>query len=850
MEAKIKRLCTNHQREPFWSHCSDLFNESTYGSNDLQSQIKNIVVYILSPTFPEIQKRVKLHQRFTEFENTVFLKPEWTLFKPQRKNKLNISLHDYLENMGNEANLKRRSGGYLIENISVVRPIVDAGNDSLAKLCKIPTLEIVQNIAFQKLFRYAVSCYGVHPNHVSITILIYQMLEEATKSESIKSILKQNGWSETSGGFKNLDFGVWRKSIIPNILSLYGAEGSSLIKSCYSNEGSCNSFIHRLVNNYDLPILNTLPKRIYSYVTPTVFPDISFSRLAEGRPEFIQKLFGRYRINSVGDIVTYAGNEDYCDKFSLQSFQSLQGRDHLVTRSTMKTLSQTADNFDGLLETKRAKHSLPYVPKINTKVTYTKEDYEFTDESKSTENRVLEWLNIRGGVISTLDTEIQTLLENHHLDKSVTKESWTRLYKDTFSQCVMVQSDHINRVSTFLMHSDAIGKDRRDRFASIFRSKFTSENIQKIMTIFMKDLSYNLVIQYSQDIQSILNLVSAVSLDSNSPSERQLSSGGKMIPKEWKLSEGNKDHLSRFLVRELLNESRTKVPFSYFLHNKQLDPKLKDPFSGFYSYQLEDGDSHIYLGGLKEFIKPELTKLYLLKGNSQGIYSEKLSETYLRYHFIMILSMMCSYIEGLQDSQSDIVRDANMLFVSLDQSAEEGIQRSIDVCSQFMMDLLTHLLMTHYDPSWIYMNRGEELDKRLSKQKEREKGERIKQLDNASGTQEREIMKAKQDAGLTNWYKEASEAAAKFVNSDEWRNSGESERNDKLKEIFESLGLDPEEAASGNMNLQGIIRAVDDNPDDPEIGYNHVDEIEQDDDDDPDNPEENLNEEFDEEFNE
>jgi len=319
-----------------------------------------------------------------------------------------------------------------------------------------------------------------------------------------------------------------------------------------------------------------------------------------------------------------------------------------------------------------------------------------------------------------------------------------------------------------------------------------------------------------------------------------------MIPKEWKLNDANKDHLSRFLVRELLNESRTKVPFSYFLHSKQLDPKLKDHFSGFYSYQLEDEDSYLYLEGLKEFIKPELTKLYLLKGNSQGIYSEKLSETYLRYHFIMILSKMCSYIEGLQDSQSDIVRDANTLFITLDQGAEEGIQRSIDVCSQFVIDLLTHLLMTHYDPSWIYMNRGDELDKRLSKQKEREKGERIKQLDSASGTQEREIMKAKQDAGLTNWYKEASEAAAKFVNSDEWRNSGESERNDKLKDIFESLGLEPDEE---NVDIQAIIGAVDERADDdPEIGYNYIDEIEQDDDED--DPEENLNEEFYEEFNE
>jgi len=561
----------------------------------------------------------------------------------------------------------------------------------------------------------------------------------------------------------------------------------------------------------------------------------------------------------VGDFVIYTGDEDYTDKFSLRL------RDHaLVNREVLKTLSQTAETFDELLETKRTRHALPYVPNIPTKAVYTGQDYEFIDEARSTENRTLEWLthhetDALSPDRSDLDTAIQTLIEKHHIDKSVPKEGWSRLYKDTFSRCVTLQGAHIQRIATFLVQSDAIGKDRRDRFSSVFKSKFTSDNIQKILITFTKDLSYSLLVQYCHDIQSTLNLVSERPLDPDPGADSGPAppEGSKMIPREWKLSDGNKTHLSGFLVRELLNESKTKVPFSYFLHNKQLDPKLRDPFSGFYSYRLEDEHSHLYLEGLRQFIWPELTKLYLLKGNHQGLYSETLSETYMRYHFIMVLSKICSYIEGLQDSRSDIVRDANTLFVSLDQHADESIQLSIDVCSQFLIDLLTHLLMTHYDPSWIYMNRGEELDKRLSKQKEREKGERIKQLDSASGTQEREIMKAKQDAGLTNWYQEASESAAKFVNSDEWRNLGESERNDKLRFIFESLGLEEDDS----LNLQGLVEAIDEQgqgqgqgqgqagADDPEIaGYNYADEVEQDDDDG--DPEENLNEEYDDVFNE
>ena len=135
------------------------------------------------------------------------------------------------------------------------------------------------------------------------------------------------------------------------------------------------------------------------------------------------------------------------------------------------------------------------------------------------------------------------------------------------------------------------------------------------------------------------------------------------------------------------------------------------------------------------------------------------------------------------------------------------------------------------------MNLGDELDKRLTKQKEREKGERIKKLDSAEGTQEREVMKAKQDAGLTNWWKEASEAAEKYVNSDEWRNSTEAERDNHLTGIFISLGLDPED-------LSGLVNGIQAPGEEEEIGYDYGVELEDEDD------TGNLDEELDAEFNE
>ena len=66
------------------------------------------------------------------------------------------------------------------------------------------------------------------------------------------------------------------------------------------------------------------------------------------------------------------------------------------------------------------------------------------------------------------------------------------------------------------------------------------------------------------------------------------------------------------------------------------------------------------------------------------------------------------------------------LFFSLDaifriSKVHLGTVKSI-IKSTFLMDLVTHVLFEHYDPSWLFLNEQKlDLANRLSKQKEREK---------------------------------------------------------------------------------------------------------------------------------
>ena len=63
------------------------------------------------------------------------------------------------------------------------------------------------------------------------------------------------------------------------------------------------------------------------------------------------------------------------------------------------------------------------------------------------------------------------------------------------------------------------------------------------------------------------------------------------------------------------------------------------------------------------------------------------------------------YIRGLQTNQNEIINDSMILFKSLEEKDEELIEESVNVCSQFLMDLITHILFQHYDPTWLFMKK-------------------------------------------------------------------------------------------------------------------------------------------------
>ena len=844
LEKKLQRVCENYKTDPFWRKSMGLFTEPAE-SVSLTLQLKNTITYLLSASFPDVRRRVKLYDEFTEFDKGLYLKPEWTLFKPHSQNSLNQSVNQCVMKGLHTESLRRVVRGYLIENVSLIRPISN-GIRTLSQLCEIPSLQIIQNPSFQRLFQTTVSCYGNHPNHIKFTILIHQLLASSGESEQIRSILQRNGWNPKSEGFPSLDFYKWRNKIIPDILGLSSKEGSSHIQSCYPNPVACNSFIHRMVNNFNYSLLNTYPKRVYGYIPPSVFPEKPYKLLEEFYPELLQSLFESYRVNVVGDIVKHKSSENPCDRFFLSS---MSDNDRLSTGS-MKHMTQDEDHFQKLLTLKRKRGSLEYRSTFPIIQHYTKDDYQLTTQSHIVGNyRLIQWIDMH----SRKNSKDETWTDIHQRIKKCMSEqsdspAISKSIQTVFSQLLEYQNECIDIVCQFLSQSSEIDNERRNRLSKLFGIKYTSDNLVKIMQTYLKQCQVSDIQTSLTECNQLLSLTTGSVFSTTSRAE-DVNNRPMNIPNRWNLTPKTTEGIHKFLARSLYDE-HTVVPSSWLIHDYQMNPNSRKYQVGFESYALNDIDSCVYLTGLHNYLQDELIHSELLRGDNHSKYTQKLSMIYYRFQLAYVLSEIVRYIQDLRDTQSDVSLDANLLFSSLENETEEHIQRSVHICSLFLMDFVTHLFMTHYDPKWLYMNRGESLEKQLAKQKEREKGERIRQLDSAAGSEEREIMTAKQEAGLTNWFREAEENARNYVGNAEWEQASKEDRDMILQTIFENAGLDREDTP---MDLPSVLPAP---PTEEQIeehnGYDYVSAM----DDEPEdvdglaNPEENLQEDFYQEFNE
>ena len=820
LSVKLRRLSEKYDQEKIWKQCFGLFNEKEYGTNEIETQLGLVVKYCMQPNFPLIITRITNYEEFVESSKHDYLKEEWEMFRPLKQNTLVNGINLFLDNV-NDANsnyYRKVYGGTTVENNSLIRPLKYNDEISVSKILDIPEIGIFKNSSFRTIFRYVVSLYGKRPSNLFITLTFNRLLETCDKPEEILTIMKQNGWSSSSNSFKILDFVALRKKVIPEILSLYGDKNTE-INSCYTNEKACNSFIHNAINTYDLPLLNTKPKRIYFYRSPVVYPMLPYGRLneyerydASGKQikNVVDMVFDNYKYNDMNQIAKKS-----VDNFYLQFLSKivLSDTETIIKKEEFKNIEKNEGNFYMILEKNRQNNSLSYFPIIHSKDKYTKSDYNLVAKSGSLDERFYGYIknnlsNDKQDINGTLINIFEDYLQKDELDKNIE----LRL-KNIFSSIISENNENIERIAKFLSRSDEIEVNQKKRFESIFkeynpgqRISFKSEQLSSIFGLFINDvnLKYKHLKGYMMDIRNIMAHLCNAGTNINMP------------PKEWSTTDAISSQYQEFMDRD-------GNSVLLLLHNK-IFIKSKDNYIGFNRYINDDKDNIHYFRLLFRYLKPSFDDLDQLKGQKNSKYTERYSDIYMKFHFMNLFDKIVHIIEELKDSQSEVTSDANDLFQSLERVDSECTENMIEVYSQFLMDLLTHVLFQHYDPSWLFLNEQKlDLSNRLSKQKEREKQVLVGKLDSAT-REERFAIMQKQKMGISLFYKQGAAQASEYVKSDEHGAHNEDERIERLKEIMSQSNVELDVMRSETEEVEEIPQSVHVDPSIEEEGYVDYDE--------------------------
>ena len=800
--AKIRRLCEKYNNEEIWNDSLDLFNEKEYNTNSIEIQLGLVVQVILQPNYPRIVKRVSKLEDYISSKKNKYLREEWPTFKPLKQNLSVLNTNKFLEDIHKEnVDLYRKVyGGYTIENNSLIRPMNLSFIKNISELLSIPEIEIYKNNNFKVLLRNVVSLYGKRENNIFLSMTIDKLINDSPSGEDIRKIFMKYSKNDS------LDIHSLRNKIIPDLLSYFG-NNNNKISSCYSDERSCNEYIHNLINNYDLPLLNTLPKRIYSYKPPVIYPELPFGRLniqkrydLDGNQisNFIERIFEIYVNDEMGNLIKKYQDNSY-HKYYVKL--SLIGHTN-VEMNKFKSYEKNNENFIKILELLRQKNSLPY-NSIQKKTDKYEDEILSIKNKNFLENRFYEYLSkYKEGKLKDI---FDTIIENNDISKGIDTD-----LKLEFSNILTETDEYIDNISKFLVSSDNIKTEQKRRFVKIFKDFnsqniiFNSENISSILTLFIKDtnLRYKHLCGYLNDIKGIFSRLT-------------INSKKKIIlPKELKCSDSVKQNYMNFMDRD-------DNDVYLYLHNN-IFMKTKDKYTGFNKY-LESNDNCPYFKFLRTKINEKFLDLDLLKGSEDSKYNNRYSDIYMKYHFMSLFNEIVNIIQDLITSRTDITQDANDLFQYLEIRDEEMVDDMIEIFSMFLMDLCTHIMFQHYDPSWLFLNEQKlDLSNRLSKQKEREKQIIIDKLDNASREERLAIME-KNKMGISLFYKIGSEKAGEYVNSDEYNAQTENERTERLNEIYKDANLELEVLTgetSDVVDTHGTSGAVEDE----EGGYDYDEE--------------------------
>lgn len=257
------------------------------------------------------------------------------------------------------------------------------------------------------------------------------------------------------------------------------------------------------------------------------------------------------------------------------------------------------------------------------------------------------------------------------------------------------------------------------------------------------------------------------------------------IPKWWNLTQYNKEIMTEFVTKNKL-----------VIHNDVFIQKsIKNSFNKYLKY---NHCFNFFLTSIRNYSKD----LDLLVGIHNKTFNKSRADRFQKYSFVLLIDKMFDYINSLEDSDTENYNKLNDYLLSID--SEFTINNCIDILTEYTIEIIINILQEYNDPTWIMTMSNNLLKEQLSIQKEREKLDLTGKLDKMNADQ-RYVYVKKQTIGAVNWWKNASVAAEKYINSEEYNQSTIKQRQEYLNNLYkqyqeETSDVLEKENLSGNIN--------------------------------------------------
>ena len=285
--ALLRKLQKNYEKDIFWKYVEDFLKEyEDPAITSPKNQFINTIKHLLSPLYPKILERIKYYREYTGITKNIYLREYWTIYRPLPTNKTILEINTIINNSIEEnRNYLIRNFGtkYSLENITLLQDINSSYNTTKYKLVNIKNIELLNNKSFLRLYDFILSLYGNQEineyKNIYMELLINRLFNTSEDKSYLEGIFRKYNWKQGN----KISFSELRKI-------LFG------INSYCKNKGDClqtlSLFNHISFNNANLQLLNTYPKRNYTYLPINVIPNKPFNELSDGSP--IKKIFNIY----------------------------------------------------------------------------------------------------------------------------------------------------------------------------------------------------------------------------------------------------------------------------------------------------------------------------------------------------------------------------------------------------------------------------------------------------------------------------------------------------------------------------------------------------------------------------